>query len=81
MKHPDYLMIIVIIACVVCILDLTYKVQVLNKEIEEVRIENMKLNVKLLQYQTKDVEQALETEPALDAYLRAHPALRKDSET
>jgi hypothetical protein len=65
-------MIAVIVACSVCIIALTYKVQVLNKEIEGLRIENIKLNVKVLQYQTKDVEKALETEPVLDAYLRAH---------
>jgi cell division protein FtsL len=72
MNRLHYLMIAVIVACSVCIIALTYKVQILNKEIEEVKLENIKLNVKLLQYQTKEVEQVLETDPALDAYLRAH---------
>jgi cell division protein FtsL len=79
MNKLNYTLIAVVVASAITIFALAYKVQMLQEELDTVRLENIKLNVKILNYETKKIEDKLSsTDPALDAYLRARRTALKE---
>jgi cell division protein FtsL len=79
MDKLHYTLIAVVVASAITIFALAYKVQMLQEELDTVRLENIKLNVKILNYETKKIEDSLSsTDPSLDAYLRARRTALKE---